>query len=245
MISFLRNAPAAFRVFLAAGWLLSAAPAVQGEFYQYTDDRGRRHFVDDIGRIPEQYHGQIRTHLENDDGLSPEERDARLESERNRNRDRDRRHDEWIQERIDSLRQQTEQHLSERQSRLVETPVTFESGQVLLPVQLGYGRREVTATLVLDTGASITALHRNVAESLAIRDFQKARAQVANGQVIDIDLATLDYIRVGPHLKENVRASFMDFTGKDANHNGLLGMDFLQGRPYRIDYEKGVIRWER
>ncbi|MFP4583623.1 MAG: aspartyl protease family protein [Thermodesulfobacteriota bacterium] len=219
-------------------WLLAAWPtAGAAEFYQYRDDQGRRHFVDDLGRVPEEYLDQVETHRSHDDGLSAEERETRdraLEQRRGR----------WMEEHINSLRQKTLEHLSEREAQRLETPIRFSAGQVLLPVQLGYGRREVTAELVLDTGASITALHREVADRLAVRNFQKARAQVAGGQIIDVDLATLDYIRVGPFERRDIRASFLDFSGDRPGHSGLLGMNFLQGLHYRIDYDRQVIRWE-
>lgn len=226
------------RVLAAGFWLLSVWPAAgMAEFYQYRDDQGRRHFVDDLGRVPEKYLDQVQTHQGHDDGLTPGERDARDQA-------LEERRGQWVREQINTLRQKTEEHLSEREARRLETPIRFSAGQVLLPVQLGYGRREVTAELVLDTGASITALHREVADRLAVRKFQKAQAQVAGGQIINVDLATLDYIRVGPFERRGIRASFLDFTGDRADHHGLLGMNFLQGLHYRIDYDRQVIRWE-
>jgi len=219
-------------------WMSGAWPAPGlAEFYQYRDDQGRRHFVDDLGRVPEQYLDQVETLRGHADGLTPEDREARDRALKERR-------GQWMEEHINSLRQKTLEHLSEREARRLETPIRFLAGQVLLPVQLGYGRREVTAELVLDTGASITALHREVADRLAVRNFRKARAQVAGGQIINVDLATLDYIRVGPFERKDIRASFLDFSGDGPGHSGLLGMNFLQGLHYRIDYDKQVIRWE-
>jgi predicted aspartyl protease len=229
---------------LAVALLTLLTPAAQAEFYQYTDEAGRRHFVDDLGRIPEEYRDQVRTYRERHDGLSPAEREARMAEEAARRKALERRDRQWLQEHLNSLRQKTEDHLSQKRARRRETPITIEGGQVVLPVELGYGRQEVTARLVLDTGASIVALHRDVAERLQVRDMKRARAQVASGDIIDIDLATLDYIRVGPHVRRGIRASFLDFQGEAVSHNGLLGMNFLQGLQYQIDYEKQVIRWE-
>jgi predicted aspartyl protease len=128
---------------------------------------------------------------------------------------------------------------------IVETPVIIKGNKVFVPVTLTYGDNEVNTTLLFDTGASSIVLHQSVAEELGLEEFKSSRGQGVGGVPITTRMTRLTTVEVGPHTKRDLRADIVEFQGTaDDDYNGLLGMNFLRGLKYTIDFEQQIVRWE-
>ncbi len=125
-----------------------------------------------------------------------------------------------------------------------EVSVVIVGNQVFVPAFLGYGGRETEALLLLDTGASVTVLHDEVAERIPFAKSVEAEITVVGGSKVRAKQVKLDYIRVGSIRKEGIQAAVIEHSGPAMQHQGLLGMDFLRDLQFRIDFEKQVLKVE-
>jgi hypothetical protein len=125
------------------------------------------------------------------------------------------------------------------------TRIRIVNDTVLVPVTLKNGGQSVKVELVLDTGATRTAISEGVTSRLPIdlRSARSSQAVVADGRVIRSRIAKIDSLAVGPFATASMELELIPLNGSEGMHDGLLGMDFLGRHRYQIDMENEVIRW--
>ena len=125
------------------------------------------------------------------------------------------------------------------------TKVTIIANKVLVPVTLVYDSNETNVNLVLDTGASGTLIHENVADQLYINlsKGQNAKGRVAGGGVLEGKVITLSSLKIGPYTFYKRNIFVVPYEGPASNYDGLLGMDLLREMNYKLDLGKQAIIW--
>ncbi|WP_223907159.1 aspartyl protease family protein [Geobacter sp. AOG1] len=125
------------------------------------------------------------------------------------------------------------------------TSVRIVGDQVLVPVTLRNGSIAVQVWLVLDTGASLTTIHEDVAARLNI-DWNSTRGRsvrIADGSQVATRSAMLESISVGSKTSSPAEVSIMPFQGEKGKAEGLLGMNFLRDHRFHIDFANQQLRW--
>ena len=211
-----------------------------GKIFKYVDKNGRTCFVDDESKIPPEYFEASTVYQDRFEGVSEQERLKILEREAGLARE----HEESLNREEEALQKEDESAVREKDLKSLETKVMIIDNQVLVPVVLGYGGREIQARLLLDTGASITALHKEIADKLYFGNSKKIVMQGAGGNLINTALVKLNYIKVGPVKKLDLYAGIIERNGPSVKHGGLLGMNFLRGLDYSIDFDQKTIKWK-
>ena len=218
---------------------------VFARFYKYADDKGMLHFVDDMTKIPLKYQDQVKIYKERFDDLPEDVRKEKIKKEREKEETEEKLRDQKFMEMMNRWKKESEEHLAGKRSKIRQTPVKIINNQILVPVKIGYGKKEVETWLLLDTGASIVTIHKKLADSLHIKKRRRIKARVAGGKKIKALIARVDYVEVGPYVKKNIKVGIYDFEGSPSDHTGLLGINFLKGLNYSIDFDRSVITWEK
>jgi len=211
----------------------------RAEFYSYEDSSGTMHFVDDLAKIPKEYRERKQVRKDRYDDLPEEERAALLEQER-LERDAKRKRDDDAQARARRSRKAAEELARQREA--LSSPVFISGRQVFVPVKLKNGNAETEAILLLDTGATSSVITPEVAARLNIGETENVRVSVVGGRVLNAKKLIVSEMRVGPVRREKQEVVIIR-QRQGAMGDGLLGMSFLAGLKYTIDFQNQRLNW--
>lgn len=135
--------------------------------------------------------------------------------------------------------EETGQEASEEIMTIVRfSPV---NGYITVPVVLN---NLLTARVLVDTGAGITIISRELARELGLEE-RPGNSITLKTMAMDIQAqqATLDSIQVGDLSKNNLPVAITDLPfGEKTQLEGILGMDFLNDYKIHIDNDNQTIR---
>jgi predicted aspartyl protease len=235
MIMYMRIIPCVLLLLLL---LLHPVPC-RAEFYSYEDKSGTMHFVDDLAKIPQEYRQQKQVRKDKYDDLPEEERAALLAQER-LERDAKRKMEDVAQAQARRSRQTAEELA--RQRKAYSSPVFISGRQVFVPVKLKNGSAETEAMLLLDTGATSSVITPEVAARLNIGETYNVRVSVVGGRVLNAKKLVISEMLAGPVRREKQEVVIIR-QRQGTMGDGLLGMSFLAGLKYTIDFENQRIIW--
>lgn len=100
---------------------------------------------------------------------------------------------------------------------------------------------------VLDTGASVTVLSKEFAQSLGIGDGEVKQGIGALGSAPAM-LSKVESLAIGTHEQKDMEVAVMDLPslGKcfDGGFRGIIGYNFLKNYSVTVDYPGSVLRLE-
>lgn len=115
------------------------------------------------------------------------------------------------------------------------------NNHAIVSVVLLYKGREARGQFVFDTGANTSVISPDIARRLEVDYKDTSRAMIRGvGGTSSTSTVVLDAIKLDGKSVGNVNVCVVEF----GNFDGLLGMDFLAGKKFQIDYHAHKIRWQ-
>lgn len=126
------------------------------------------------------------------------------------------------------------------------TGVTVRGNKVIVPVTFSYRGNLVQARMLLDTGASLTAIFPGLANRLGIQPEhgQRAVGRIADGSFVETMHTRVEYMQVGPKVQQNSEVVVLNQAGPSMGFDGLLGMSFLGDFRYHVNLQNSTIEWQ-
>lgn len=214
--------------FIASTALLMQASA-SAQIYQYTNDSGRKIYVDRLSKVPAKYISQLK-----------ERESVAVKNSASK------------QELFDLENKALAKKLIlnntlvklENSKQAISTNIIVANNRVLVPVDIMRGYRAFRLNLLLDTGASVTVIHSD-ALPFFDKSFKKSSyARVAGGGKIKTWDYNVENLRFGPYELPAKQVTMIEHQG-GADYDGLLGMDILSRTPYQIDFSNHKIIWDQ
>jgi len=126
------------------------------------------------------------------------------------------------------------------------TGVTVRGNKVIVPVTFSYRGNLVQGRMLLDTGASLTAIFPGLASRLGIQPDhgQRAVGRIADGSFIEAQHMRVEYMQVGPKVQQHSEVVVLQQAGPSMGFDGLLGMSFLGDFRYHVNLQNSTIEWQ-
>jgi len=217
-----------FSFFIYSGALL-VHHSTLAQIYQYTNESGRKIYVDSLSKVPAKYISQLKER----EGVVVKNSASKQKALDLENK--------ALAEKL--ILNNTLLEL-EDSKQSISTNVIIGNNRVLVPVEIMKGHRTYKLNLLLDTGASATVIHSD-----ALPFFDKAfkktsYARVAGGGQIKTWAYNVENLRFGPYELPGKQVTMIEHEGK-SDYDGLLGMDILSRSPYQIDFNNYKIIWDQ
>lgn len=229
------------RIACVLGCVLALTVIADAAFYRYRDDDNRTVFVDDLAKVPEAFRDRVRVYPEASDTMTDSQRRAREVEETTQQQ----RHRQRYLQHVRNIEAKSAKKAASEKKPQTATSIRVANNQVLVPVTLGYGGVETETVLLLDTGANVTTIHREVADALGLRWPKRASMQVVGGRRIRAGLATLGHITLGTIRLEGIDIGIVAHQGAKLPYSGFLGMNVLRRVGFQIDMKNELITWKR
>lgn len=127
-------------------------------------------------------------------------------------------------------------------SKEAMTALKFSSvnGQILIPVVLN---QSTEATFLVDTGAGVTILSREMANHLDLEPLPKHGITLKTlGDDVRADMMKLNSMRIGELEHYNIPVAVAELhKGIRQNYDGILGMDLMKNYKMHLDNDKQTI----
>ena len=139
-----------------------------------------------------------------------------------------------------------EQEVEKERRKEGQVEFSGEGQSIALEVTLN---KKVKAKLVLDTGASLVVLRKNIAKELGL-DLNKIEPdmdmQLADGRRVKAKHVILDNVKVEDVEAKDVQAAILlDDSGAADFKDGLLGRSFLERFNFKVDYKNKKLTLEK
>jgi len=201
----------------------------QAEIYKYRDADGRLNFVDNEGKIPAEFRGDVTSISEAKESKPAYDKTEPVDK---------------TTAAAAVKAKKTSRTANKKKLKDYQTPVKITGNRVLVPVALAIGNRTIKLSLLLDTGATTTVFHRSALEELELPSGKRYKARVAGGGIVLSEKIKFRQFHVGPFKQKKFSAMVINLKGRKVPFDGMLGMDFLKSHPYQIDFQNQLINWD-